>query len=185
MKKLLMLVFFSLMTRQAWAVDGVFIEYGRGNASVISSSSVVDMYRVGALWKWKKSWLNDGDWRVTGYWEASLGSWRGFKPGVNNQTITDIGITPVFRLAQKEGSGMTSYLEAGVLGIHLISPTSIYPGRDFSTALQFGDALGFGLSLGEHRQFDLGYRFQHLSNGNIKKPNNGVDFNQIHFAYRF
>ena len=119
------------------------------------------------------------------FWEASLGSWRGFKPDANNQTVTDIGITPVFHLEQKEGSGITPYLEAGVLGIHLISPTSIYSGRNFSTALQFGHILGFGVSLGERRQFDLGYRFQHLSNGNIKRPNNGVDFNQIHLAYRF
>jgi lipid A 3-O-deacylase len=117
--------------------------------------------------------------------EASLASWRGYKPGVDNQTITDIGITPVFRLAQEEGPGMAPYLEAGVLGMHLISPTSIYSGRNFSTAIQFGDGLGFGISLGDHRQYDLGYRFQHLSNGDIKKPDNGVDFNQIHFAYRF
>ncbi len=185
MKNLFMLMFLSLMTTRASAVDGVFIEYGRGNASVISSASMVKMYRVGALWNWHKSWLNDGAWHVTGSWEASLGSWRGFKPDANNQTVTDIGITPVFRLEQKEGSGMTPYLEAGVLGIHLISPTSIYSGRNFSTALQFGDALGFGVSLGERRQFDLGYRFQHLSNGNIKRPNNGVDFNQIHLVYRF
>jgi lipid A 3-O-deacylase len=185
MKKLFMLMFLSLMAARACAVDGVFIEYGLGDASVISSASMVKMYRVGALWKWDKSWLNDGDWQVTGSWEASLGRWRGYKPGGNNQTITDIGITPVFRFAQKADSGMMPYLEGGLLGMHLISPTSIYPGRNFSTAFQFGHTLGFGVSLGEHRQFDLGYRFQHLSNGNIKRPNNGVDFNQIHFAYRF
>ncbi len=123
---------------------------------------------------------------MTGFWEASLGSWRGYKPDANNQTITDIGITPVFRLAQKAGSGMTPYLEGGGwYASDLPDFSSIYSGRNFSTAFQFGDTLGFGVSLGEHRQFDLGYRFQHLSNGNIKKPNNGVDFNQIHFAYRF
>ncbi len=185
MQNLFILMFLSLTATHASAMDGFFIEYGRGNASVISSSSMVDMYRVGAQWKWDKSWLNEGHWGITGFWEASLGSWRGYKPDANNQTITDIGITPVFRLAQKVGSGMMPYLEGGLLGMHLISPTSIYSGRNFSTAFQFGHTVGFGVSLGEHRQFDLGYRFQHLSNGNIKKPNNGVDFNQIHLAYRF
>lgn len=185
MKKLFMLMLLLLMARQTHAVDGVFMEYGLGDASVISSASMVKMYRVGALWKWDKSWLNDGDWQVTGSWEASLGNWRGYKPDDDNQTITDVGITPVFRFAQKVGSGMMPYLEGGLFGMHLISPTFIYSGRNFSTAFQFGHILGFGVSLGEHREFDFGYRFQHLSNGNIKKPNNGVDFNQIHFAYRF
>ncbi|MGA8864196.1 MAG: acyloxyacyl hydrolase [Gallionella sp.] len=186
MKKLFMLMFLFLLAAHAhaYAVDGVFIEYGLGDASVISSLSMINMYRVGALWKWHKTWLSNGDWHVTGFWEASLGNWRGFKPEANNQTITDFGITPVFHLEQKEGAGVMPYLEAGI-GVHLISPTSIYSGRNFSTALQFGDALGFGVSLGERRQFDLGYRFQHLSNGDIKRPNNGVDFNQIHLGYRF
>lgn len=185
MKKLFKLMFGSLMAAQAYAVDGVFVEYGLGNASVFSSASMVEMYRVGALWNWDRSWLNDGGWHVTGSWEASLAGWRGYKPHADNRTITDIGITPVFRIAQKAGSGMMPYLEVGLLGMHLISPTSIYPGRNFSTAFQFGHILGFGVSAGEHRQFDIGYRFQHLSNGKIKRPNNGVDFNQFHFAYRF
>jgi len=185
MKKLFALTFLSLMAAPACAVDGIFIEDGLGNASVVSAPSMVRMYRVGALWKWDKSWLSDRDWQITGSWEASLASWHGEKPGVEDRNITEIGITPVFRYAPKAGSGITPYLEGGFLGLHLISPTSIYPGRNFSTAFQFGNALGFGITLGEHRQFDLGYRFQHLSNANIKKPNNGEDFNQLHLAYRF
>jgi len=39
--------------------------------------------------------------------------------------------------------------------------------------------------LGEHQQFDLGYRFQHLSNGGIKKPNQGINLNEVHFIYHF
>lgn len=185
MNKLFVLIFLTLMTARASAVDGIFIEYGRGDASVISSASKIEMYRIGMLWNWHKSWLNEGDWHVTGYWEAALGSWHGYKPDTNDQPITDIGITPVFRFAPKAALGTAPYLEAGILGVHLISHTYIYPERDFSTALQFGHILGFGVSIGAHRQFELGYRYQHLSNGDIKKPNNGVDFNQVHLVYRF
>jgi lipid A 3-O-deacylase len=185
MKKLFMPMVLLLAAARACAVDGVFFEFGRGNASVISAPSMVNMYRVGALWKWDNRVLNAGDWEVTGSWEASLGTWRGYKPDANNQTITDIGITPVLRLAPKDGSGLAPYLEGAFLGLHLISPTYIYSNRRFSTAFQFGDAVGFGLTFGEHRQFDVGYRFQHLSNGDIKKPNDGIDFNQLHLAYRF
>jgi hypothetical protein len=53
------------------------------------------------------------------------------------------------------------------------------------SAFQFGDHLGAGLVFGGHGQFDLGYRFLHLSNADIKRPNNGINFQQVRFAYHF
>jgi hypothetical protein len=184
-RRLFLLLFLSLMTPSAYPVDGVYVEYGRGNTSLISTPAMAKIYRIGATWNWNRSWLNDGNWHVTGFWDVSLAQWHGEKPGDSNQTVTDFGITPVFRLAQQERAAMASYLEAGLLGIHLISPTYLYSDRRFSTAFQFGHILGFGISLGEHSQFELGYRHQHVSNGDIKLPNNGIDFNLVHFAYRF
>ncbi len=177
MKRLLVLVFFSMMATRACAVDGVFVEYGLGN--------MVEMGRVGALWKWDESWLNEGDWHVTGFWEASLGNWRGYKPENDNQSIVEIGITPVFRFAPKYAVGVSPYLEGGFIGMHLISPTFIYSARKFGSAFQFGNHLGFGMSFGERHQFDFGYRYQHLSNGDIKQPNQGINFSELHFIYRF
>ncbi len=185
MKRLFFLLFLSLTATSAHSVDGVYMEYGWGDKSLISTPAMAKMYRLGATWNWGRSWLNDGDWHITGFWDVSLAQWHGEKPGDSNQTVTDFGVTPVFRLAPKEGAGMVSYLEAGLLGIHLISPTYLYSDRRFSTAFQFGHILGFGVSLGEHRQFELGYRHQHVSNGDIKLPNNGIDFNMVHFMYRF
>ena len=177
MKRLVVLVFCSLMATRAGAVDGVFIEYGQANS--------VEMSRVGALWNWDGSWLNDGDWQVTGFWEAALGRWRGYRANDNNQTITEIGVTPVLRFAQKSPSGMAPYLEGGFIGLHLISPTFIYNDRKFGSAFQFGNHLGLGMRFGERHRFDLGFRFQHLSNGDIKQPNQGVNFSQLHFIYHF
>jgi hypothetical protein len=163
------------MATPAFAVDGIYIEYGRGN--------MVEMSRVGAIWKWNRSWLHDGEYQVTGFWESSLGQWRGYKPDDNNQTITEVAITPVFRFARKNITSMAPYLEGGFVGMHLISPTFIYTNRKFGSSFQFGNHIGFGVRFGEHRQFDLGYRFQHLSNGDIKKPNQGINFSQAHFIY--
>ncbi len=179
MKKRFMVLFFSLMAARAGAVDGVFVEGGHGYQATMS--------RVGLLWNWDRSWLNDGNWHVTGFWEACLGRWRGEKPGPgsNNQTITEVGITPVFRFEQKELSGVAPYLEGGFIGLHLISPTYIYGDRRFGSAFQFGDHLGVGVRFGEHHQFDLGLRYQHLSNGDIRQPNNGINFSQVHFVYHF
>ena len=184
MKKLCLLLFLSLMATTARAVDSVYVEYREGT-SLVSSTAHAKLYRIGATWNWSRSWLNNGDWHVTGFWDVALAQWHGEKSGDNNQTVTDVGITPVFRLARKEGAAIAPYLEAGLLGIHLISPTYLYSDRRFSTAFQFGHILGFGVSLGEHRQFELGFRYQHVSNGDLRLPNDGMDFSLVHLAYRF
>ena len=160
----------------ASAMDGVSVEFGNGDAT--------DMTRAGLIWNWNRQWFTEGEWHVTGFWEATIGTWRGHSNAGNNQDIADIGITPVFRFQKKNPSGMSPYLE-GAIGFHLISKTFINADRKFSTAFQFGDHLGTGVRFGDRQQFDLGYRYQHLSNGSIKKPNQGINFNQIRFGYHF
>ncbi|MDZ4202669.1 MAG: acyloxyacyl hydrolase [Gallionella sp.] len=176
MKKIGALLMALSFSGGALALDGVSVEYGSGDSS--------SMARVSAQWDWDKQWFTDGEWLVTGFWEASLGSWRGNSSVGNNQTITDIGITPVFRLQQKNPVGFAPYAEAAI-GFHMISPTFIYANRRFGSAFQFGDHIGFGVRFGDRQQFDLGYRYQHLSNGGIKQPNQGINFNQVRFGYHF
>ena len=176
MKQIGLLAGMLFLSGNALAVDGVSVEYGNGDAA--------NMARAGMSWNWDKQWFAEGDWLVTGFWEVSLASWRGHSAAGNNQTVTDVGITPVFRLQQKNPGGFAPYAEAAI-GFHLITPTFIYATRVFGSAFQFGDHIGVGARFGDRRQFDLGYRFQHLSNGGIKKPNQGISFNQIRFAYHF
>ena len=165
-----------LFSGKVFALDGMSIEYGHGYSA--------NMGRVTALWNFDRKWFDNGDWMVTGFWEASIGAWRGHSAQGNNQTVADIGVTPVFRFQQRKLSGVAPYLE-GAVGFHLISPTFIYTNRHFSTAFQFGDHIGFGLRFGDRHQFDLGYRYQHLSNADIKKPNQGINFSQVRFTYHF
>lgn len=176
MNKICLLIGALLFSGNVLALDGMSVELGNGNST--------DMARIGAIVNWDKKWFTDGDWLLTGYCEATLGSWRGRSSVGNNQTITDLGLTPVFRFQQKNPSGFAPYVEAAI-GFHLISPTAIYANRKFGSAFQFGDHLGAGVRFGDHQKFDLGYRYQHLSNGGIKKPNQGINFNQVRFAYNF
>src|SRR3989338_10896110 len=111
MKKICLLICVLLFSGSVSAVDGVSVEYGNGDAA--------DMARVGAVWNWDRQWFTDGDWLLTGFCEASLGSWRGNSTAGNNQTVTDMGITPVFRLQQKNPGGLAPYAEADI-GFHLI-----------------------------------------------------------------
>jgi len=161
----------------AFAVDSVSVEDGNGNAT--------DMMRAGVQWDWQKKWLDNGDWHLGGFWDASIGEWRGHAAIGGNQKVTDFGLTPVFRYQRNSRVfGILPYVE-GAIGFHLISPTFINSDRKFGSAFEFGDHVGAGFRFGSREQYDLTYRFQHLSNGGIKKPNQGINFNQIRLAYHF
>ncbi|MGT2433876.1 acyloxyacyl hydrolase [Cupriavidus basilensis] len=55
----------------------------------------------------------------------------------------------------------------------------------FSTAFQFSDMIGVGVAFGSQQQFQMGYRFEHLSNASIKRPNPGTDLNELYLRYTF
>jgi len=164
----------------AYAVDGMSFEYGDSD----SSQSDVQLYRVGVQWKWSQKWLPIGNWHLGGYWDASLGYWDNQSAGATHSSIFDLGLTPVFRFQQTTPSAISPYAEIG-LGFHFLSHTSVSPQRQFGTSFQFGDHLGVGLRFGERGQYDLGYRFQHLSNAGIKQPNDGINFHQVRLQYHF
>jgi hypothetical protein len=157
----------------ARAVDGVSIEAGRGDGT--------NMARVGVQWHWKSRWFQRQNWHLGGYWDLALGQWHRSSPPGYNENITEIGLTPVFRWQRNDLQG--PYLEAAI-GFHLLSRTSLLDQR-FSTAFQFGEHIGAGFRIGAKGEFDLGYRFQHLSNGGIKRPNDGINFHQVRFQYYF
>jgi lipid A 3-O-deacylase len=110
-----------------------------------------------------------------------VGYWSG--DGAGGVDLWEIGVTPVFRY-QGRAKNAHPYVEAAV-GAHLLSRTHIDNARDFGSSFQFGDHIGLGAVFGEGDRYDLGYRFQHLSNGSLQEPNDGIIFHQLRFAYRF
>jgi hypothetical protein len=156
---------------QAQALDGMSLEVGNGDDT--------DVVRVAGQWDWGSKWFEEGDWYLTGYWDLSLAYWDGEK----SKSITEVGITPVFRLTTHDSSGAQPYAEFAI-GAHLMSQTRIND-RQMSTMFQFGDHVGFGARFGDKGEFDLGYRFQHLSNASIKKPNPGINFHLLRLGYHF
>lgn len=154
----------------SFASSGVSFEGGTGNGA--------EMWRIGFTKNWDRKWLAMGNWRLGGYWEAQFGQWS----GADKRTITDVGITPVFRFQQAELSRIAPYVE-GAIGFHVITPATLDDNRRFGGAFQFGDHVGAGARFGPKGKYDLGMRFQHLSNGGLKKPNNGINFTQVRFLY--
>ncbi len=156
----------------AHAVSGSSIELGSGDDST-------NMARVALRWNWNKLWRIGQGWNATGFWEASLGHWDG--DGAGSRSLWDIGITPVFRLSP---NGSNFFLE-GAIGAHLLSESKVNNRRDFGSSFNFGDHIGFGWSFGDRNRYELGYRFQHLSNAGISDPNDGINFHQIRFGYNY
>lgn len=176
MRRFTLLVCAALQAFPAHAVDGMLLQWGEGSAT--------EEVRAGAVWQWDSQWFDQGDWKLSGYWEAEIGQWQSRNAVGNQKYFTDIGFTPVFRFEQKFPSALVHYLE-GAIGAHLITPVFNNTNRRFSTAFQFGNHIGIGMRFGARRQFDLAYRLQHLSNGAIKKHNPGINFNQVNLMYWF
>src|SRR5690242_19610757 len=101
----------------ALAIDGFAVELGRSTGDNVNNGGIA------ASWDWGKPLLQMSDWQIGGFWEASLTQWHedNVAPG-QNDNITDIGFTPVFRL--QPNSKVGPYVEAGI-GLHLQSSTTI------------------------------------------------------------
>ncbi len=154
------------------AVDGLAIESGQDHRT--------EMRRVGTQWQWSQRWLQGEDWHLGGFWDLGLAQWEQNVPGTRNR-LRELGLTPVFRLQANDLRGV--YAEAGI-GAHLLGATSL-GNKHFGSAFQFGNHLGFGYRFGTRGEFDISYRYQHLSNAGIKLPNSGLDSNQVRLQYWF
>lgn len=149
----------------------------------ISSGNSTRLVRIGAQWKWDRYWqLSEGQ-RIEGYWDLTLGGWRGDKHGNTDgrtQSLIDLGITPVFRWYGASGIGV--YGEGGI-GAHLLSEHYDNNGHQLSTNLQFATHISVGYAW--KSGLDVGLKIQHLSNGGIRQPNSGVNFAGVRIAYPF
>lgn len=165
-------------TRAATFIDGSTLAVAHGQSDTT-------IYRLGVRKDWASQWQAPGGLQTRGYWEARLGYWDGERRRGSHNSLWELSLTPVLRLAPsstREG-GVSPYLEGGV-GLHLLSHTSI-ANRQFSTAFQFGSLIGTGLRFGTRGRYQLGYRFQHISNASIKTPNSGMNLHEISFSVAY
>ncbi|NML61356.1 acyloxyacyl hydrolase [Massilia sp. RP-1-19] len=155
--------------------DSASLEFG--------TTSKARMVRLGAQSQWDKRWFVSNGTHLSGYWDLSLAQWRGTAyrnvPG-ENQNITNLGFTPVFRFQADNKLGW--YAEGGI-GLNLLSKRYDNDGSELSTHFQFGDHVGAGYVFAN--RWDLGLKVQHFSNGGYKKPNDGVNFLVLKAARAF
>jgi hypothetical protein len=117
--------------------------------------------------------------------------WRGAsvllgrrRPAQRERKGVDVSAAPVLHFESDARRAFFPYREASV-GLHLLSDTRINEERQFSTAFQFGEFLGVGAKFGENRQYDVAVRIEHVSNGGIKKPNDGLTYAALVIQYQF
>jgi lipid A 3-O-deacylase len=161
----------------AHALEGMSLELGKADGAN------VQMARLGFQFgSWKTDRIRAGNWHLGGYLELALGYWRDNKAiGNEHDELYDLGFTPVMRFQPDGLKG--PYIEAG-LGVHLLSHASIGP-RRLATTFQFGNHAAIGYRFGATGAYDISYRFQHLSNAGIKRPNPGINFHQVRLQHTF
>jgi hypothetical protein len=106
---------------------------------------------------------------------AQLAYWQGKEHPTANSSLWDVGLTPMLRWSAADSGPARFFAEAGI-GAHLLSDTRINTERVFSTAFQFGEIGVVGLGFGERHRYEIGALVQHVSNGAIKEPNNGLTY---------
>jgi lipid A 3-O-deacylase len=137
---------------------------------------------VGVAWPW--SWKSSlGSAQLSGQTEAYISYWHADSFRGGPSSYTQLGLVPVLRLRFDEGRSPW-FVEAGI-GISVTDRVYRTPHKQFSTAGQFHDTIGFGYSFGAQRTSELGLRLTHFSNAGIKRPNPGENFLQLRYAHQF
>ncbi len=173
-----LLLLLAAVTAQADAEDrmaGVLVGGG------ILPSHLSDRTDTGMTYdlEWPLDWKSTSSWNTSVYLEFMLSRWGGCT-GSDCEHLTDVGVMPVLRFHDLEPAGSPMYIDLG-LGAHLISHTRIV-GQVYSTAFQFSEIPGFGWLFGN---YDIGVRYLHESNGNIKLPNDGMNFLLLRLVVRW
>jgi lipid A 3-O-deacylase len=121
-------------------------------------------------------------WNASSYLLGRVAYWGSLDDHPAVSALYDFSLTPVLRLESGQGYAHF-FFEIGV-GLHVLSHTRINADRTFGSAFQFGEFAGPGLRFGDSGQFELGVVVQHISNGGIRNPNNGLTFGAAVFRYR-
>jgi lipid A 3-O-deacylase len=169
-----------LVSQSGFAADDKLIDGAYGE---FATGTKIQMLRAGVTSDWDQRWFQSNGTHFSGYWDASVGAWRGTSyqnmPGAK-QYMMDVGFTPVFRFQRDDKKGF--YAEAGI-GVHYLSKLYDNDDNRLSTHFQFGDHVGIGYVF--DNKWELGLKIQHFSNGGYKKPNSGVNFVNLKASYHF
>ena len=158
-------------------IDAFAVEAGAGDDGIGRGGLALQ-------WDLGVKCLSVGDWYLGGYFELSASYWEGDEGRTGTGSLGDFGLTPVFRFQKASMTyGVLPYVEAGA-GVHGMTDDQLGD-KDFSTEIAFGSHGGIGIRFGDRARFELGYRYQHLSNLSIGDSNPGINFHLVRLGYHF
>ncbi len=118
--------------------------------------------------------------RAEVWWTVRASRWwqphyRGTHPD-----LWDVSAMPALRIGN-HAAGPRFFVEMGA-GFHYLSDQNIGPARGFGMSFQFGETFAAGFEFGARHEQALAARLEHISNGGLGEPNNGITF--FLFEYR-
>ncbi len=125
-------------------------------------------------------WLHGLDPRLNMSFEASANFWR-YGPANSSDSNAVLAVSPVLRYPLGQAFDLNWDLEFGI-GVSLLDDTR-FAGKDVSTHYQFEDRLGLVAWLAPDRSLTV--RYLHYSNAGFKRPNPGLDFVSLSYAWYF
>ncbi len=117
---------------------------------------------------------------ITHYYLFAYNYWQSTVVGGQKGVVNGLEFIPVFRFNWSYNN-LLSFIETSV-GASVLSRTEI-GNRQLSTNFQFSDSLAFGGYFTP--QSSWVFQLQHYSNNSIKLPNNGINFYNLNFAFRY
>ncbi|VAW47572.1 probable signal peptide protein [hydrothermal vent metagenome] len=145
----------------------------------IGADRSTEQLRISLGADWNEKIYETPSWEVVGRLEGSVQKWWSTQNNPQNEFGYILGITPIFHYQPKQMT-YTPFIEMG--GGPYLLDNIVIENEYKSTQLQFGSIFGLGI---KHKQWEISYRYLHISNAGIEMPNPGTDFHNLHLAYRF
>jgi lipid A 3-O-deacylase len=138
--------------------------------------------KVAAQWDWNDDLLTVFGWSVSSYWQLEFSKWQSQQDSSQYGANLTAGVIPMFRFTGDKAY-YQPYVDVGV-GVSVFTDSRIGE-SEFGSNFQFTDVFGIGINFGKRNQWGLGYKFQHYSNGSVRAPNSGINFNLLNLTYKY
>jgi hypothetical protein len=145
----------------------------RGGVNDNSNNEDFKQYEGFAIWKlpWFRQW--DSGWTLGTYLEANAGVLRG---GGECAFVGSIG-PGIYFTGFKEKIDLSMGINPTIISKHKFGD------EDLGGPVEFTSHIGLNLNF--TRNFTIGYRLQHMSNGFLYDANPGLNLHMIELGYRF
>ena len=176
--RVLLTLIMLFVTSGVQAYDAMFLELG-----TVEGDADAEKIGFQARFALPYTWMEGEKWRLQTYLETGVSYWDGEAGTSGHKDLFDFSLTPVARLQRMQNTGIWPFVEVG-LGMHIHTEDGIGD-ENFDIPFAFGTHVGMGFRIGANRNYEILYRFRHLSNADIGDENPGINFHSLQFGYHF